>query len=56
MKCAECKCVDESAAGWVATLGVDPDDERAPHEVIAFCPVCAAREFRIARKTAETYT
>ena len=55
MKCAECGCISEAAPGWVALLGVDPDDEDAPAEVIAFCPVCAAREFRMAAKTTETY-
>jgi hypothetical protein len=35
-------------------LGSDPNDE-APTEVIAFCPVCATRGFRMARKLAETY-
>lgn len=57
MKCTECGCHDESAEGWVALHGVDPDDEYAPDEVVfAFCPVCAARDFGMAGKTAETYT
>jgi hypothetical protein len=56
MRCAECNCVSEDAASWIALLGRDPDDDEAPKEVIAFCPVCAAREFRMAAKIAETYT
>jgi hypothetical protein len=55
MKCAGCGCYDERLTGWVALLGTDPDDADAPDEVIAFCPVCASREFKIARKTAEGY-
>ena len=55
MKCAECSCFSDAAPGWIALLGRDPDDEGVPAEVIAFCPVCAAREFRIAAKTAEAY-
>ena len=39
-----------------AVLGRDPEDDETPGEVVAFCPVCAAREFRMAAKTAETYT
>ena len=56
MRCAECRCDNDRAEGWIAVLVRDPDDEAASTEVIAFCPVCAAREFRIAAKTAETYT
>ena len=56
MKCAECGCWSKSAAGWIALLGHDPDDDNAPAEVIAFCPVCADREFGMAGKTAEIYT
>ena len=55
MRCAECSCVDDRAEGWIVLLGQDPDDDDAPKEVIAFCPVCAAHEFRMAAKTAETY-
>jgi len=55
MRCAECGCVSDTAAGWIAVLGRDPDDDETLGEV-AFCPVCAAREFRMAAKTAETYT
>jgi len=44
------------AGGWIAVLGRDPEDDDALTEVVAFCPVCAAREFRMAAKTAETYT
>jgi hypothetical protein len=36
-------------------LARDPEDDGAPEEVVAFCPVCAAREFRMSAKTAETY-
>jgi hypothetical protein len=36
-------------------LGRDPDDRDAPAEMVAFCPVCASREFRMAAKLAETY-
>jgi hypothetical protein len=32
-----------------------PAEDDAPDEVVAFCPVCAAREFRMSAKTAETY-
>ena len=55
MTCAECECVDERAEGWIALLGQDPDDADAPSKVFAFCPVCAAREFQMAGKLAETY-
>lgn len=55
MKCAECGCYDQDAVGWVALLGLDPDDEDAHAEVVAFCPVCAAREFRMAKKTVAGY-
>jgi hypothetical protein len=55
MRCAQCECVDEEAPGWIAVLGSDPDDDDAPKEVFAFCPPCAAREFRMARTIAETY-
>ena len=56
MTCAECGCYDVDAVGWVALLGVDPEDENAEAQVFALCPVCAAREFRMAVNTAETYT
>ena len=56
MRCAECGCVSEAATGWIALLGCDPDNHDAPKDIIAFCPVCAAREFHMAAKTAETYT
>jgi len=55
MRCAQCGCVDQEARGWIAVLGGDPDDDEAPTEVVAFCPPCAAREFRMARTIAETY-
>jgi hypothetical protein len=54
MLCAQCGCLDEEAPGWIAVLGTDPDDD-APAEVFAFCPPCAAREFRMERTIAETY-
>ena len=56
MRCAECDCVSDAAGGWIAVLGRDPEDDDALTEVVAFCPVCPAREFRMAAKTAETYT
>jgi hypothetical protein len=40
MQCAECGCYDQDAVGWVALLGLDPDDD-APAEVVAFSPVRA---------------
>ena len=55
MRCAQCGCMDQEAPGWIAVLGSDPDDDVAPKEVFAFCPPCAAREFRMARRIAETY-
>jgi hypothetical protein len=55
MTCAECGCLSQTAAGWIALLSRDPDEDDAPDEVVAFCPVCAAREFRMSAKTAETY-
>jgi hypothetical protein len=45
----------DAPAGWIAVLGRDPDHLDAAAEVIAFCPICASREFRIAAKTAEGY-
>ena len=56
MTCAECGCVDKRAGGWIALLGQDPEDDDAPAEVFAFRPVCAAREFEMAGRLAETYT
>ena len=57
MTCAECRCSSHTAAaGWIALLSRDPDEDDPLDEVVAFCPVCAAREFRMAAKTAETYT
>ena len=56
LRCAQCGCISEDARAWIAFLRGDPDDERAPTEVVAFCPVCAAREFRVPAKAAETYT
>ena len=55
MTCRECGCIDERAEGWIALLGQDPWDDDAPPETFAFCPVCAAREFEMAGKLAETY-
>jgi hypothetical protein len=55
MTCAECRCYSHTAAGWIALLSRDPDEDDAPDEVVAFCPVCAAREFRMSATTAETY-
>lgn len=55
MTCTECGCIDERAEGWIAILGQEPDDEDAPPRVFAFCPVCAAREFQMAGRLAETY-
>jgi hypothetical protein len=55
MTCSECSCVDERAAGWIALLGQDPDDEDGTPKVFSFCPVCAAREFQMAGRLAETY-
>jgi hypothetical protein len=55
MRCAECGCYSERASGWIALLGRDPDHDEAPREVIAFCPACAAFEFGMAVKLAETY-
>ena len=54
--CGECGCRSETGAGWIALLGHDPDDDAVTPEVIAFCPVCASREFRMTMKLAETYT
>jgi hypothetical protein len=56
MTCAECGCFSQTAAGWIALLSSDPDHDDATGEVVAFCPVCAAREFRMSAKAAETYT
>jgi hypothetical protein len=55
MRCAECGCYSARASGWIALLGRDPDHDEAPTEVIAFCPACAAFEFGMAVKLAETY-
>ena len=55
MRCAECGCVDELAPGWIALLGRDPDDDDAAREVISFCPVCAWREFDLAKTIAQDY-
>jgi hypothetical protein len=54
--CGECGCRSETGSGWIALLGQDPDDDATTPEVIAFCPVCAAREFHMTLKLAETYT
>jgi len=56
LRCAQCGCIGEDAGAWIAVLVRDPDDDAASTEVIAFCPVCAAREFRMAARAAETYT
>jgi hypothetical protein len=55
MRCAECGCYSERASSWIALLGRDPDDAEAPTEVIAFCPACAAYEFGLFVRLAETY-
>jgi hypothetical protein len=55
MRCAECGCYSARASGWIALLGRDPDHDEAPPEVIAFCPACAAFEFGMVVKLAETY-
>jgi hypothetical protein len=55
MTCSECSCVDDRAEGWIAVLGQDPDDPSAPFEMLAFCPACAAREFELTGRLAETY-
>ena len=51
MTCAECGCSSHTAAGWIALLSRDPDVDDGLDEVVAFCPVCAAREFRMSAKT-----
>jgi len=56
MPCAECICCDDLAFGWIALLGRDSDDDDAPTEVFAFCPVCASWEFDLAHATADEYT
>ena len=56
MTCSECGCVDKRARGWIALLGQDPDDDEALPEVFAFCPMCAAREFGMTGRLAQTYT
>jgi len=48
--------VSKRARGWIAVLGRDPDDDDAPDEVVAFCPVCASREFGMALGAAARYT
>jgi hypothetical protein len=48
--------VSKQARGWIAVLGRDPDDDEAPAEVVAFCPVCASREFGMALSAAARYT
>jgi len=45
LTCSECEVeADECARGWLAYLVDLPDDEDEV-ELIAFCPMCAAREF-----------
>jgi hypothetical protein len=58
MRCSECGCVSRRAPGWIALLGRDPDHDNleTPDEVFVFCPPCAAHEFSMVVKTAETYT
>jgi Zn finger protein HypA/HybF involved in hydrogenase expression len=55
MRCSECGCVSKRARGWIAVLGRDPDDDDSPDELIAFCPVCASREFGMAAGAAARY-
>jgi len=54
MRCAECQCVSDDAPGWVALLARAEDDAEQP-DMVAFCPPCASREFRIARSAAADY-
>jgi hypothetical protein len=56
MRCAECDCFSEDAAGWVALLARHPERDDVPPNVVAFCPPCASREFKIAKKAADGYT
>jgi hypothetical protein len=55
MRCAECDCVSDAAGGWIAVLGRDPEDDDALRRSSRSAR-CAPRAFRMAAKTAETYT
>ena len=43
--CEECRCVSETALGWLAFIAEDPDGDEPP-EVATYCPPCADRELR----------
>ena len=43
--CEECRCVSETARGWLAFIAEDPDDGEGPL-VCTYCPPCADRELR----------
>jgi len=43
--CSECEAwSDHEARGWIALIGIDPDDQEPP-SVQIFCPECAEEEF-----------
>jgi hypothetical protein len=48
LRCQECQCVTEDARDWIALL-VD-DEEESEASVVAYCPVCPARELFRPRK------
>ena len=56
MRCAACGCVSKAAPGWFAVLEHAPNDDDIAPDVLAFCPPCAARDFKIAARAAAGYT
>jgi hypothetical protein len=44
LRCIECGAESKRGLNWEARIAYDPADDE-PAEAVAFCPVCAAREF-----------
>jgi hypothetical protein len=51
LRCIECGAESERGVGWEARIADSDEDE--PAEVVAFCPVCAEREFRTVQGSLE---
>ena len=50
----ECRCLSETAPGWVAILVDDPDEMDEDAFVVMYCPPCAARELGYIQRTSYT--